>query len=111
MDATARGDGELMLQIQQTMPQDNSSAMPVVPVEGKAHVGQSLSIDCNEEKAFESMDEYQQAAAKSEIVRSLFGADKGLGYFQACAPWPSGRAEPIENTHVNYDGPQLVFTG
>jgi|GEM_PF-1367899 len=115
MDAAARGDGELMLRIEKRMTeQDHSSEPPPktpFPVQGKHHVGLSLSIDCNEEKAFESMDEYQQAAAKSEIVRALFGEDQGLGNFQACALWPSGRAEPIENTHVNYDGPQLAFTG
>ena len=25
--------------------------------------------------------------------------------------WPAGRADPIENTHVYYDGPILAFTG
>jgi hypothetical protein len=74
-------------------------------------VGQNLSIDCNEEKAFESMDEYQQAAAKSDVVRALLGQDQGFGIFQGCALWPAGRAEPIENTHVSFDGPQLAFTG
>src|SRR4030095_6937291 len=28
-----------------------------------------------------------------------------------CALWPSGQADSIANTHVNFDGPQLVFTG
>src|SRR4030095_544720 len=65
----------------------------------------------HEEKSFESMDEYRQAAANSEIIRALFGEDGGLTNFKTCALWPSGRADPIENTHVNWDGPQLVFTG
>ncbi len=112
MDAAARGDGELMLQIQQRMPKevDPFDETPV-PVQGFFHLGQHLSIDCNEEKPFESMEEYQQAAAKSEVVRSLLGKEGGLGVFQQCALWSAGRAEPIENTHVYYDGPQLVFTG
>ena len=116
MDAAARGDGELMVRIDHKMTQQNDinkgpPAKTPFPVEGKYHIGQNLSIDCNEEKSFESMDEYRQAAAKSEIVRSLFGADGGLGNFKTCALWPSGAADPIENTHVSWDGPQLVFTG
>jgi pimeloyl-ACP methyl ester carboxylesterase len=120
MDAAARGDGDAMLQIEQRMnksEQDaraaarSSSGSATVPVEVRYHVGQNLSIDCNEEKAFESMDEYQQAAAKSDVVRALLGQDQGFGIFQGCALWPAGRAEPIENTHVSFDGPQLAFTG
>jgi pimeloyl-ACP methyl ester carboxylesterase len=116
MDAVARGDGELMVQIDQRMTQQNESNMgppakTPFPTQGRYHVGQNLSIDCYEEKSFESMDEYRQAAAESEIARSLFGADGGFGNFKTCALWPAGRADPIENTHVNWDGPQLVFTG
>jgi len=121
MDAAARGDGALMLQIQQRMTQQhdielkkaeqNDHTPKPFPVEGRIHRGQSLSVDCNEEKSFESMEEYEQAAGKSEVMRSLFGRGQGADYFQRCALWPSGRAEPIENTHVYYDGPQLVFTG
>ncbi len=112
MDAAARADGELMLKIEQGMPKevDPFDEHPV-PVQGWYHLGQALSIDCNEERAFESMDEYQQAAAKSEIVRALLGKGGGIGVLRQCALWPSGRAEPIEKTHVSYDGPQLVFTG
>jgi pimeloyl-ACP methyl ester carboxylesterase len=121
MDAAARGDGALMLQIQQTMTeqhdievkkaQQNDKAPKPFPIEGRFHLGQNLSVDCNEEKSFESMEEYERAAGKSEVVRSLLGKGLGANYFQRCALWPSGRAEPGENTHVNYDGPQLVFTG
>jgi len=117
MDAAARGDGELMLRIEQGMTQQEERARAgrneaPVPVEGRSHLGQHLSIDCNEEKPFESLDEYAQAAARSEIVRSLFGDPGALHQiFQQCALWPSGRAEPIENTHVDFDGPQLAFTG
>jgi pimeloyl-ACP methyl ester carboxylesterase len=116
MDAAARGDGQLMVQIDKKMTQQNDSnkgppAKTPFPVQGKYHVGQNLSIDCNEEKSFESMDEYRQTAAQSEIVRALFGEDGGLGNFKTCALWPAGRADPVENTHVNWDGPQLVFSG
>ncbi len=120
MDAAARGDGALMLRIQQTMTeqhdiavkaQQNDKAPDPYPIEGRLHLGQNLSVDCNEEKSFESMEEYERAAGKSEVVRSLLGKGMGANYFQRCALWPSGRADPAENTHVPYDGPQLVFTG
>jgi pimeloyl-ACP methyl ester carboxylesterase len=121
MDAAARGDGAVMLQIKQRMTQQHDIAQKKAeehdhtpnpfPVEGRIHRGQSFSVDCNEEKSFESMEEYEQAADKSEMIRSLFGKGLGAYYLQRCALWPSGRAEPIENTHVYYDGPQLVFTG
>jgi hypothetical protein len=121
MDAAARGDGAVMLQIQQRLTQQHEVELKKAqqhdktptpyPVEGRIHRGQSFSVGCNEEKSFESMEEYEQAAGTSEIVRSLFGKDQGAYYLQRCALWPSGRAEAIENTHVYYDGPQLVFTG
>jgi pimeloyl-ACP methyl ester carboxylesterase len=125
VDAAARGDGPLMLQIEQRMTAEEATQrraareepneaapFPVpFPEQGRHHLGLSLSIDCNEEKAFESMEEYARAAAGSEIVRALLGPQVGLGVFQACALWPSGRADPIENRHVDYDGPQLAFTG
>jgi pimeloyl-ACP methyl ester carboxylesterase len=116
MDAAARGDGARIVEIDRAMTEQNdrNKGPPPktrFPDEGRYHIGQNLSIDCNEEKAFESMDEYRRAAADSQIVRSLFGEDEGLGAFKTCALWPAGRADPIENTHVSWDGPQLVFTG
>ncbi len=74
-------------------------------------MGLNLSLDCREEKAFESAEEYAQAAAGSEVVRAFFPGGDFEGNFQTCAWWPSGRANPIENTHVYYDGPILAFTG
>lgn len=110
MDAAARGDVKLMLRIEQKMTKETPER-PSLPAEGRWHDGQNRSIDCHEEKPFESMDEYAGVAAKSEVIRSILGSNGGLQSFQACALWPSGRAEPIENTHVYYDGPQLAFTG
>jgi pimeloyl-ACP methyl ester carboxylesterase len=112
MDAAARGDAKMMLQIEHWVAAEDKRAArnsPPPPQTVYWHLGQNLSIDCSEEKAFESADEYAQAAARSEIVRSLFG--KGYDVFDMCALWPAGRADPIENTRVHYDGPQLVFSG
>ena len=109
-DAAARGDGELMLRIEQLMRKETPE-IPALPDVGKWNVGQNLSIDCHEEKPFESVDEYARAAAKSEIVLALFGPGALDGQFKTCALWPAGRADAIENTHVDYDGPILAFTG
>jgi pimeloyl-ACP methyl ester carboxylesterase len=110
VDAAARGDGAAMLQLEKKM-RDETPAIPRLPDQGRWTVGQNLSIDCREEKPFESMEEYAQAAAKSEFVRSLLGREGGKRTFQACSLWPTGRADPIENTRVYYDGPILAFTG
>lgn len=110
MDAAARGEGPLMLQIEALMSQE-TPALPALPDVGKWSTGQNLSVDCHEEKPFESVEEYAQASARSEIVRALFGQDDLDERFKTCALWPAGRADPIENTRVNYDGPILAFTG
>ena len=110
MDAAARGDGRAMGQIEASMPTGGADEPPI-PVEGWFHMGQNLSIECNEERSFESPEDYRRAAATSEIVRALFGEDGGLGQFQVCALWPSGRADPSRKTRVPYDGPQLAFSG
>lgn len=109
-DAAARGDGQLMLQIE-TMMTEETPALPTLPDVGKWNTGQNLSIDCHEEKPFESADEYEQASARSDVVRALFGQGDLGENFSTCALWPAGQADPIENTRVYYDGPILAFTG
>lgn len=110
MDAAARGDGESMRRIKARMPEEKDDETPV-PVQGWYDMGQNLSIECNEERPFESLNDYRQAAARSEIVRALFGKQGGAENFRDCAIWPSGRADPIRKTRVYYDGPHLVFSG
>jgi pimeloyl-ACP methyl ester carboxylesterase len=109
-DAAAKGDGPGLLQLEKKM-RDETPPRPQLPDQGRWHDGQNLSIDCREEKVFESIEEYKQAAAKSELVRSLLGKEGGIWKFNACGLWPTGRADPIENTRVYYDGPILAFTG
>ena len=110
MDAAARGNSLLMRQLAQGMPKEKENDTPV-PVEGWYDMGQNLSVECNEERSFESPENYRQAAARSDVVRALFGDDGGIGMFQDCALWPSGRADPVRKSRVYYDGPQLAFTG
>jgi hypothetical protein len=110
MDAAARGDGPSMSWIEQSMPEEKRNDTPVPP-EGWYTIGQNLSVQCNEERSFESVEDYRRAAARSDIVRALFGDDEGAGIFQDCALWPSGRADPVRKSRVHYDGPQLAFSG
>jgi pimeloyl-ACP methyl ester carboxylesterase len=110
MDAAARGDGRSMRRLEERMPPDAANETPV-PVEGLWAMGQNLSIECNEERSFENPEQYRQAAAQSDIVRALFGARDGVNFFDDCALWPAGRADPVRKTRVLYDGPQLAFSG
>jgi pimeloyl-ACP methyl ester carboxylesterase len=110
MDAAARGDGQLMASTRQRMRIEeglDTRREPPVPDYGRYAIGQNLSVYCHEKKPFESMEEYQRAAASSVILRALL---QGFDDPNACSLWPSGQAEPAARTGV-YDGPQLVFTG
>src|SRR5262249_20745542 len=64
MDAVARGDAEAMGKIAHRMPEEKPDDTPVPP-EGWYSMGQNLSVECNEERSFESVDGYRQAAARS----------------------------------------------
>jgi pimeloyl-ACP methyl ester carboxylesterase len=110
MDAAARGDGKSMRRIEQRLRGEPRDAPPVATEAGYA-LGQNLSIECNEERSFENPEQYREAAAQSDIVRALFGASEGVDFFQDCALWPAGRADPVRKSRVHYDGPQLAFSG
>ena len=109
MDAAARGDGQLMAATQQRMRREEGLPRtdPPVPDYGRYSIGLNLSVYCNEKKPFESLEEAQRAAARSEILRALL---QGFGEPDACGLWPAGQAEASPRTGM-YDGPQLVFTG
>jgi pimeloyl-ACP methyl ester carboxylesterase len=110
MDAAARDDGQLMVDTRQRMRTEERLDIrrdPPVPMYGRYSIGQNLSVYCHESEPFASMEEYQRAAASSEILRALL---QGFGDDEACSLWPAGRADAAERTGV-YDGPQLVFTG
>lgn len=110
MDAAAHGDGQLMVDTRQRMRSEeglDTRKDPPVPTYGRYSIGQNLSVYCHESEPFASVEEYQRAAARSEILRALL---QGFGDDGACSLWPAGRAEAAARTGV-YDGPQLVFTG
>ena len=110
MDAAARRDGPALDATRQRMRVEegiDTRRDPPLPDHGRYSIGQNLSVYCNESEPFRSAEEYQRAAARSEILRALvppFGTDS------ACALWGAGRADTTVRTIV-YDGPQLVFTG
>lgn len=110
MDAAARGDGQLMVATRQRMRTEeglDTRSEPPVPDYGRYSTGQNLSVYCHEKEPFESVEEYQRAAASSVVLRALL---QGFDDPSACSLWPAGQAEPAARTGV-YDGPQLVFTG
>jgi pimeloyl-ACP methyl ester carboxylesterase len=110
MDAAARGDGPVMVATRQRMRDEEFGPRPAetpVPDYGRYSIGQNLSVYCHEKEPFESVEEYQRAAASSVILRALL---QGFDDPSACSLWPAGMAEAAARTGV-YDGPQLVFTG
>lgn len=109
MDAAARGDGQLLAATQQRMRREEGLPRtdPPVPDYARYSIGLNLSVYCNEKKPFESLEEAQRVAARSEILRALL---QGVDDPDACTLWPAGQAEASSRTGV-YDGPQLVFTG
>ena len=110
MDAAARGDGALLAATRQRMRVEeglDTRRDPPLPDHGRYSTGQNLSVYCHESEPFRSAEEYQRAAARSEILRALV---PGFGTDEACALWRAGRADTTVRTRV-YDGPQLVFTG
>ena len=112
MDAAARGDGALMLRIEnEILPEPDPFDKVPVPEEGQYAMGQNLSVECFDERGFESESDYQRAAARSEIVHAMFGKHMNLGAFQECALWPSGRADPVRKSRIHFVGPQLAFSG
>lgn len=108
MDAAARGDGQLMENTRLRMRQEEGldKPRPTEPIYARQSIGLNLSIYCRERKPFESLEEYRRAQENSEILRAIL-----RGPDDDCALWPAGRADPIVNTQIYYDGPQLAFTG
>jgi pimeloyl-ACP methyl ester carboxylesterase len=112
LDAAARSDGATILRIEKNMPPEANPFEKIqVPEQGRYAMGQNVSVECFDERGFESREDYRRAAAKSVIVDALFGDSMGQNAFRECALWPSGRADPARKSRVHYDGPQLAFSG
>ena len=108
MDKVARGDVGFLAKRRRAAAEIDSTKLKIPPQEMQA-LGQLWSVDCNEEKTFESKGEYHAARGKSPLVDAFLADADSL--IDLCAVWPSGRADPIENEPVIVSAPQLILTG
>ena len=75
-------------------------------------MGMQLSVQCNEEYAFNSLEEYEAMLADYPRLQGfLEDALVGKPGFAVCERWDSGRAGPIENKAVVSNVPTLVMAG
>jgi len=80
--------------------------------QGAVSLGMQLSVQCNEEFAFSSLDEYEALLAEyPELAGFLESAMVGLSGFMVCEEWDSGQADPIENEPVTSEVPTLLMAG
>jgi len=68
----------------------------------------SLSIDCNEEVPFNDLSKLRRDYLNYPLLKS-FANDDSWG--AACAQWPMGPVDPVENQAINSDVPALLLTG
>jgi pimeloyl-ACP methyl ester carboxylesterase len=75
-------------------------------------LGMQLSVQCNEEHAFDSLAEYEALLAEyPDLSGFLEYALVGVPGFEVCEEWDSGQADPIENQPVTSDVPTLLMAG
>lgn len=74
--------------------------------------GMNLSVQCNEEMAFSSLEEFRIVLADHPKLAPLYSLSTlGEMGFQICREWNSGRANPIENEPVYSQIPTLIMAG
>jgi hypothetical protein len=74
--------------------------------------GMQLSVQCNEEYAFNSLEEYEALLADyPQLAGFLENSHIGRPGFDYCEEWDSGQADPIENEPVVSDVLTLVMAG
>jgi pimeloyl-ACP methyl ester carboxylesterase len=75
-------------------------------------LGMQLSVQCSEEHAFDSLEEYEALLAEyPELAGFLENALVGVPGFVICEEWDSGQADPIENEPVTSEVPALLMAG
>jgi pimeloyl-ACP methyl ester carboxylesterase len=67
-----------------------------------------LSVDCHEEVPFNDLAKLHADYARYPLLKS-FAADDSWG--AACAVWPMGPVDPVENAAIFSDVPALLLTG
>ena len=84
----------------------------LIAQQGAMSLGMQFSVQCNEEFAFNSLEEFETVlAGYPELTRLYEDSAVGKLAFQVCAAWDSGTAEAVENEPVSSDIPTLVLAG
>jgi pimeloyl-ACP methyl ester carboxylesterase len=74
--------------------------------------GMTLSVQCHDEMAFSSLEEYEAALAEHPELTGLFeGTVVGKLGYRICQSWGSGAAEEVVNEPVVSDIPALILAG
>jgi pimeloyl-ACP methyl ester carboxylesterase len=74
--------------------------------------GMSLSVQCNEETAFSTVEEFDAVLVDYPELADFFeGATLGHAAHEVCTFWGAGQAADIENEPVTSDIRTLVMTG
>jgi pimeloyl-ACP methyl ester carboxylesterase len=68
----------------------------------------NLSVDCHEEVPFADFDKLRRDYLRYPLLKS-FANDDSWG--AACAKWPMGPVDPVENAPIYSDIPSLLLTG
>ena len=76
-------------------------------------MGMFLSVRCNEESSFTTIDDAAASAEKYPEYAEMFKYGIGVGptHLEICELWGAGTADPIENESVSSDIPTLVLAG
>jgi pimeloyl-ACP methyl ester carboxylesterase len=75
-------------------------------------LGMQLSVQCNEEFVFNSLEEYEALLTDyPQLAGFLEDTTVGKLGFYICEEWDSGQADPIENEPVASDVPTLLMAG
>ncbi len=73
--------------------------------------GMNMSVQCNEELSFMTLDQAEADAnasgAPEVVIDAVFGVARNE--FEQCTVWPSGTAAPVENQAVVSSVPTLVL--
>lgn len=73
--------------------------------------GMRLSVECNEEIPFESIEVLEANRPTEPPYSRLANADGGLTLFELCDRWPAGTAPEVESQPIGSDLPTLLLAG
>ena len=74
--------------------------------------GMQFTVQCNEELAFSSPEEYEAALAGYPELAGFFEHSKiGSLSYETCPQWGAGQADPSANEPVGSDIPTLILAG